>query len=103
MLVLLLRLRQICTHTSLITEDDGIIVDDDLENMDEDKRDDIINAHTELGRGYVDRLKKKFIDLALERMAAEKKVVLIHCIILALADSVPVGRCYHRGRGMSSV
>ncbi|KAL5521625.1 hypothetical protein ACEPAF_2373 [Sanghuangporus sanghuang] len=74
-LVLLLRLRQVCTHTSLITEDEGIIVDDELDNMDEDKRDDVIMAHSELGREFVDRLKKKLRDIALERMAAEKKSV----------------------------
>ena len=74
-LVLLLRLRQICTHTSLITEQDGVIIDDELENMDEDKRDDVIKAHSELGREFVDKLKKKLRDIALERMAAEKKVV----------------------------
>ncbi|KAL5498669.1 hypothetical protein ACEPAH_2024 [Sanghuangporus vaninii] len=74
-LVLLLRLRQVCTHTSLITEDEGIIVDDELDYMDEDKRDDVIKAHSELGREFVDRLKKKLRDIALERMAAEKKSV----------------------------
>ncbi|KAL5514334.1 hypothetical protein ACEPAG_2422 [Sanghuangporus baumii] len=74
-LLLLLRLRQVCTHTSLITEDEGVIVDDELDDMNEDKRDDVIKAHSELGREFVDRLKKKLRDIALERMAAEKKSV----------------------------
>ena len=96
-LVLLLRLRQICTHTSLITEEDGVIIDDELENMDEDKRDDVIKAHSELGREFVDKLKKKLKNIALERMAAEKKVRLIITFGEAvLLRSRVVRRCWFR-------
>lgn len=76
MLVLLLRLRQICTHTSLITVGDTefVVIDDDLENTKEEKRDEVIQASTTMGREFVEKIKTKLKDLAMERMAAESQV-----------------------------
>ncbi|KAH8116128.1 SNF2 family N-terminal domain-containing protein [Phellopilus nigrolimitatus] len=72
-LVMLLRLRQVCSHTSLITEGEDYIIDDNLENTNEDKRDELILAQTLLGREFVTKLRSKLKDVAIERMAAEKE------------------------------
>ncbi|KAI5120898.1 hypothetical protein M0805_002998 [Coniferiporia weirii] len=74
-LVLLLRLRQVCSHTSLITEQDGVIIDEDLENSGVDKRDELILAQTRLGRDFVNKIRSKLKNIALERMAAELQSV----------------------------
>ena len=73
-LVMLLRLRQICSHTSLITEEEDVIVDDDIENTTEENRDEVIHAQTVVGREFVTKLKTKLKEIWLERMKAEKEV-----------------------------
>lgn len=72
--MLLLRLRQICSHTALITEEEDVIVDEDLENSNEANRDELIQAQTVAGREFVQKLKAKLKEVALGRMAAEKEV-----------------------------
>ena len=73
-LVMLLRLRQICSHTSLITEEEDVIVDDDIENTTEENRDEVIHAQTVVGREFVTKLKTKLKEIWLGRMKAEKEV-----------------------------
>ena len=71
---MLLRLRQICSHTSLITEEEDVIVDDDIENTTEENRDEVIHAQTVVGREFVTKLKTKLTEIWLGRMKAEKEV-----------------------------
>lgn len=70
---MLLRLRQVCSHTSLITEDEDVIIDDELETAPANKRDELIHVQTVIGRDFVTKLKQKLKDSALERIAAEKQ------------------------------
>lgn len=77
---MLLRLRQVCSHTSLITEDDSenvIIVDEDGDDT-INKKEELFHIQTMLGREFVSKLRQKLKDLALERMAAEKKVRTVY-------------------------
>ncbi|KLO17670.1 hypothetical protein SCHPADRAFT_900413 [Schizopora paradoxa] len=74
-LVMLLRLRQVCSHTSLITEDDSediLIVDEDGDDT-INRKEELFHVQTMLGREFVSKLKLKLKDIALERMEAEKK------------------------------
>ena len=73
-LVMLLRLRQICSHTSLITEEEDVIVDDDIENTTEENRDEVIHAQTVVGREFVTKLKTKLKEIWLGRMKAGKLI-----------------------------
>lgn len=71
---MLLRLRQICSHTSLITEEKDVIVDDNLEDADKNDEDELIQAHRVAGPDFVNKLKTKLREVAVERIAAEKEV-----------------------------
>lgn len=71
---MLLRLRQICSHTSLITEEKDVIVDDNLEEADKNDEDELIQAHRVAGPDFVSKLKTKLREVAVERIAAEKEV-----------------------------
>ena len=74
-LVMLLRLRQICSHTSLITEEENVIIDDGADNTcDAKHKDDAVRAETLLGREFVVKIKEKLLKSARDRMAAEKDV-----------------------------
>lgn len=73
-LVMLLRLRQICSHTALIYEENGVVIDDTIENATEDDRDELIRAQTLIGREFVDKIRSKLKEIVLQRMAAEKEV-----------------------------
>ncbi len=82
-LVMLLRLRQVCSHTSLITEVDSeniIIADDDGDNQ-ISKKEGVFHVQTLLGREFVEKLKQKLKDITFERMEAERKVRLLSCCI----------------------
>ncbi|TDL24597.1 hypothetical protein BD410DRAFT_786110 [Rickenella mellea] len=72
-LVMLLRLRQICSHTSLITEEDGVISDEALNETKLETREELIHAQTSVSREFVVKMKAKLREIALQRMAAEKE------------------------------
>ncbi|THH32586.1 hypothetical protein EUX98_g1602 [Antrodiella citrinella] len=73
-LVLLLRLRQLCSHPSLIQEDGVAFVGPD-EAMDgpHDKHDELTRAARLVNQDFVERMKAKLKETVLERMAAEKE------------------------------
>ncbi|GAA6038972.1 hypothetical protein JCM8097_000134 [Rhodosporidiobolus ruineniae] len=69
-LVLLLRLRQLCCHPSLIVH-----AEETLAKREEDKnklKDEVERAADEVGYDFVRKAKKQRLDLALARMQAEK-------------------------------
>ena len=73
-LSLLLRLRQICSHTALICEEDDVTIDDNIENTEESKRDEVIRAQRLLGRDFVHQLKEKLLTEMRARVEDEKQV-----------------------------
>ena len=54
--------------------DGGVIIDDELEKMEGDRKDDILAAQIEMGRNFVEKLRARLRDMALERSAAESRV-----------------------------
>lgn len=81
-LVLLLRLRQVCSHPALIQEN-GVTVEseeDNAENWAEDKREELLRARQVAGPEFVSTMKRKMKEDAKQRMEAEKQVRLErHC------------------------
>ncbi|TCD64091.1 hypothetical protein EIP91_004563 [Steccherinum ochraceum] len=73
-LVMLLRLRQLCSHPSLIQEDGVAYVGAD-EAMDgpHDKHSELTRAAQAVSGEFVEKMKSKFKQIVLERMAAEKE------------------------------
>ena len=71
---MLLRLRQICSHTSLITEDEGIIVDHDLDIAAPELRQELIRAQRTVSRDFVHSVRQRMKQIVLKRMQDEKKV-----------------------------
>lgn len=70
MLVLLLRLRQICNHPALISERE-----EDLEAADRTRADaEVERATKSLGAEFVAKVRAKIRDLEIERMEAELAV-----------------------------
>lgn len=72
-LVMLLRLRQICSHPALIQESDGVHLmqaDDD----DKEQKDELYRASRLVGPVFVDQMKAKLLRSMAERMAKEKEV-----------------------------
>ena len=71
---MLLRLRQICAHASLITEA-GIsrALPGEAEESN-DRETELGRAQLEMGIDFVLRMKQKFKEVFLERIAAEKEV-----------------------------
>lgn len=87
-LVLLLRLRQICSHPNLIQEDgDGFVHPDEVDDDKPEVRTELTRARYLVSMEFVDGLKAKFKEAALKRIAAEKEVsshtfiVRILCLI----------------------
>ncbi|CAL1709072.1 unnamed protein product [Somion occarium] len=72
-LVLLLRLRQICSHPTLIQEDgDGFVRPEEAEDGG-DTSAELARAARLVSMEFVNRMKSKFKEIVLERMAAEKE------------------------------
>lgn len=77
MLVLLLRLRQICCHPCLIQEDGVTYIGPDEvndEDMNPDVRDELARARELVSSAFVSKMREKLKDSALRRMSAEKEV-----------------------------
>ncbi|KAG5222773.1 P-loop containing nucleoside triphosphate hydrolase protein [Salix suchowensis] len=75
-LVLLLRLRQICSHPILIQEDgDGFVHPDEVDDDKPEVRTELTRARYLVSMDFVDGLKAKFKEAALKRIAAEKESV----------------------------
>lgn len=72
-LVLLLRLRQICSHPSLIQEDGVTYIDGSSQEAGE-KHTEIVRAERLMGKDFVQCIRAKFKQVMLDRMAAEKAV-----------------------------
>ncbi|KAF9256614.1 hypothetical protein L218DRAFT_881400, partial [Marasmius fiardii PR-910] len=74
-LVLLLRLRQICSHPCLIQEDGGaFIMPDEIEHESRPEvRKELARARDLVSQAFVIKLKERFIHEALERIQAEKE------------------------------
>lgn len=75
MLVLLLRLRQICSHPSLIQEDGVRYAAFDNEEAGA-KHTELTRAERIMGTEFVKRMQEKFKKVMLDRIAAEKEVCL---------------------------
>jgi hypothetical protein len=73
-LVLLLRLRQVCSHASLIQEDCSAFTHADDMNLKPDLAKEVTRARRVVSSDFVDRMKAKFKQTALYRIEAEKNV-----------------------------
>ncbi|KAK0446072.1 SNF2 family N-terminal domain-containing protein [Desarmillaria tabescens] len=73
-LVLLLRLRQLCSHPSLIQEDGVAFIqpEEDEDNWRPEVKEELLRARKLLGGEFVSRLKRQFMEATLKRMEAEK-------------------------------
>ncbi|KAJ7136080.1 SNF2 family N-terminal domain-containing protein [Mycena epipterygia] len=73
-LVLLLRLRQLCSHPSLIQEGDGthFLAPDEVDEP-EEYRDELARARAVMSADFVKKMKEKFKESALRRIQAEKE------------------------------
>lgn len=77
-LVLLLRLRQLCSHPSLIQEGGTAFVGaDEATDGPHDKHSELTRAAQLVSMEFVEKMKFKFKQIVLERMAAEKEVCSI--------------------------
>lgn len=74
MLVLLLRLRQVCSHPSLIQENGLAYVRPGEEADTSDRNAELLRAAQLVGGAFVERERTKRKEIALARVAAEKKV-----------------------------
>lgn len=74
MLVLLLRLRQVCSHPSLIQENALAYIRPGEEAVTSNRNAELLRAVEIAGSGFVERVRDKFREIALSRMAAEKAV-----------------------------
>lgn len=73
-LVLLLRLRQVCVHPTLITEDGrAYLLPGEQRKDNEDKRDELARARTLVSPQFVEKMKNKLKDAATARLKAEKE------------------------------
>ncbi|KAK0204021.1 SNF2 family N-terminal domain-containing protein [Desarmillaria ectypa] len=73
-LVLLLRLRQLCSHPSLIQEDGVAFIqpEEDEDNWRPEMKEELLRARKLLGGEFVSKLKRQFKETTLKRMEAEK-------------------------------
>ncbi|KAJ7190933.1 SNF2 superfamily protein [Mycena pura] len=74
-LVLLLRLRQLCSHPALIQEGGSYFLAPDEVDDPEEYREELANARALVSSEFVKKMKAKFKDLALRRIQAEKESV----------------------------
>ena len=72
--MLLLRLRQICSHASLITEDGSAFVMPGEADKIKGKGNDLARACKLVSPEFVEKMKVKLREAALNRMKAEKEV-----------------------------
>lgn len=70
--MLLLRLRQICSHPCLIQEHGDAIIEDNFE--DKNISPDLARAVRVMGSNFVTNMRSKMKEVALARLAAEKEV-----------------------------
>lgn len=92
---MLLRLRQICSHPSLIQEA-GVAYIDTNDREKAAKPSELARAERVLGTDCVQRMKTKLREVMLEQIAAEKAVRLdlfVQCCT-PLNSSTSVCRCY---------
>ena len=77
--MLLLRLRQICSHPSLIQEDGVAFVHpDDVDSSKAELATELSRARRLVSHEFVTKMKEKFREMTLKRMAAEKEVCVVH-------------------------
>ena len=77
--MLLLRLRQICSHPSLIQEDGVAFVHpDDVDSSKAELATELSRARRLVSPEFVTKMKEKFREMTLKRMAAEKEVRAVH-------------------------
>ncbi|KAJ6590535.1 SNF2 superfamily protein [Mycena vulgaris] len=72
-LVMLLRLRQLCSHPALIQENGSYFLAPDEADDAEEYRDELSRARAIMSPEFVTKMKEKFKDTALRRMQAEKE------------------------------
>ena len=76
---MLLRLRQICSHTALIAESEGqYVINEDVTEEDVANSDDLKRAITHEGPEYIAKLKTQLKEKALALIEAEKMKVRRH-------------------------
>lgn len=103
-LVLLLRLRQICSHPSLVQEGGAAFIFNDPADDESGTDQELMRACKLVSSEFVARMKTKLKASALQRMEAEKQVQLIFDIELSMhLKQFPVGRCHSRRRGMPNL
>lgn len=101
-LVLLLRLRQICSHPCLIQEDGVAFVHPDEAKVKPQFATELTRARRLVSSEFVEKMKEKFKQDALNRMQAEKQVSTRNCEELDQSESeVLVCKCCCRRRRMS--
>lgn len=90
-LVLLLRLRQVCSHPCLIQEDGGAFIaadEFDDESAKPENCEELSRARRLLGPEFVSKVKENFKQAALARMAVEKEVRRIEsCFEMKMTDN----------------
>jgi hypothetical protein len=95
-LVLLLRLRQVCSHPSLIQED-GIGYFDAGEGGGEReehaRQAELVRAEQLLGKSFVERMQAMFRQAMLDRIAAEKQVSRVATNNQIQTHTCPVCQC----------
>ena len=92
--MLLLRLRQICSHPSLIQEDGVAFVHpDEVDSSKAELATELSRARRLVSHEFVTKMKEKFREMTLKRMAAEKEVCAVHvghrCFINSYQCSLP--------------
>lgn len=97
MLVLLLRLRQICSHPALVQENGTTLIssEEDEDDWNPDVRDELIRARDTVSFEFVSEMKKTMKEAALKRIEAEKEVSLPEAHQCAPLIGL-VCRCHHR-------
>ena len=75
-LVMLLRLRQVCCHPCLIQEGGAALVETSVldEDATYDKQEELNRAAALVSVDFVEKMRKKFMEIAMERIEAEKTV-----------------------------
>lgn len=101
--MLLLRLRQLCSHPSLIQEGGTAFVGaDEATDGPHDKHSELTRAAQLVSMEFVEKMKHKFKQIVLERMAAEKEVRETSTYLCTMLPTyLLVRRCHCRRRGMS--
>ena len=81
-LVLLLRLRQICSHPCLILENVGAFVPaEDVDHSKPEVANELTRARKLMSEQFVNEMKDKMRRVVLQRMEAEKKVIFSNVLL----------------------